>query len=103
MKNETQKSVHYQPEKITQETATQEQIETAHQEVSTHLRKPPTREEVRQWLEHDINAAIYSLSAIKNFPALLDKMANEMYQEAMKTPGERLAEKEQIIDKNSKQ
>lgn len=65
-------------------------------EAKEFLKKPPTLPEVRQWLAHDIDTAIYSLSCIKHFPELLDKMAHEMFEHANKSP-------QTVMDERSKE
>lgn len=81
--------------KITSATATAEadqKFDQAVKEAKKMLRTPPTRDEVRRWLEHDIQSAIYSLSMISQFPALLDKMTEEMYKQAQLTADQKMAE-----------
>lgn len=73
---------------------TPDQVEAATEKAKEHFRKPPTYSEVRQWIEHDINTAIYALSMVARHPKLLDTMAKEMYEEAQKTPEQKMAERE---------
>lgn len=72
-----------------------QKFDQAVEEVKEHLNTAPSRDQVRQWIERDINTAIYALSAVAKFPDLLDKMADEMYEHAQKTPA-------QIMEEQSK-
>lgn len=99
--------------KFTTQTVPDEVLEKAVSEAKDFLKKPPTIAEVRQWLGHDIDTAIYSLSCIKHFPELLDKMAKEMWEHANKHPQQVMAEKEKegksqkvkvpVVDKTNEQ
>lgn len=89
MKNEKVNGSKAQAEKILSE----KDYETAIGEVKQHLATPPTREQVRQWLVSDLQSAVYALSMISKAPDLLDKMADEMWEYAQKSPEQRMQEK----------
>lgn len=46
--------------------------------------KIPTKDTIRKWTENDLNSAIYFLSMVKRYPDILDKVADEIYQKAIK-------------------
>lgn len=46
--------------------------------------KIPSKDTIRKWTENDLNSAIYFLSMVKRYPEILDKVADEIYQKAIK-------------------
>lgn len=46
----------------------------------------PSVETVRGWVEKDLKASISFLHLLKDTPGLLDKLTNEIYENAIKGP-----------------
>lgn len=70
----------------------EQKYEEAVNEVKQHLAEPPSLENVRLWVERDLNAAQYSIGAILRHPKLLDIIAEEMHAHAQKSPAQIMAE-----------
>lgn len=75
--------------------------EKAVDEVKHELQTPPTREQVRVWVERDLSAASYSIGAILRHPKLLDLIAQEMFENAQKSPAQIMAEQAEKYKPNA--
>lgn len=45
----------------------------------------PSMEQIREWSKRDLEASHYFLGLILRYPEVVEKIANEIYQHAMKT------------------
>lgn len=62
----------------------EQQIQQGIDEAKAYFQEVPPLDQVRAWVENDINAAIYALSMIREFPEIMDKMAAAMHEFALK-------------------